>query len=68
MENFAYYVFLVIAAIVAVFVLKKVAGCLMKTIFLAVIVAVLLAIYFLYFKGYAVSRLLFPGLVKRLCN
>lgn len=51
MENFAYYVFLVIAAIVAVFVLKKVAGCLMKTIFLAVIVAVLLAIYFLYFKG-----------------
>lgn len=51
MENFAYYVFLVIAAIVAVFVLKKVAGCLMKTIFLAVIVAVLFAIYFLYFKG-----------------
>lgn len=51
MENFAYYVFLVIAAIVAGFVLKKVAGCLMKTIFLAVIVAVLLAIYFLYFKG-----------------
>ena len=33
MENFAYYVFLVIAAIVAVFVLKKVAGCLMKSIF-----------------------------------
>lgn len=50
MENFLYYVFCVIALIVAVFVLKKVAGCLIKSIIFAVIVAVLAVVYYIYFK------------------
>lgn len=51
MENLAYYIFCILAFIVAVVVLKKVAGCLLKTVLIGVIVAILLAIYFLYFKG-----------------
>lgn len=50
MENFGYYIFCIIALIVAIFIFKKVAGCLMKTIFFAIILAVLAAIYFMYFK------------------
>lgn len=50
MGSFVYYVFLIIAVIVAVIVFKKVAGCLMKSLFVAVIIAVLAALYFLYFK------------------
>ena len=51
MGNFAYYVFCVIALIVAIFVLKKMAGCLIKTIIFAIVLAVLAAIYFLYLKS-----------------
>lgn len=50
MEDFVYYIFCVIALIVAIFILKKVAGCLIKSIIFAVIIAVLVAIYFLYIK------------------
>lgn len=50
MENFAYYIFCIIAAIVAIIVLKKVAGCLMKSLFFAVIITALVALYFWYFK------------------
>ena len=50
MENFAYYIFCIIDAIVAIIVLKKVAGCLMKSLFFAVIIAALVALYFWYFK------------------
>ena len=50
MGSFAYYVFIIIAAIVAIIVFKKVAGCLMKSLFFAVIIAVLATLYFLYFK------------------
>jgi len=50
MENFAYYIFCIIAIIVAILVLKKVASCLIKTIAFAVIVAILAVIYFMYFR------------------
>lgn len=50
MENFAYYIFCLIALIVAIFIFKKVAGCLIKSIIFAVILAVLVALYFMYFK------------------
>lgn len=43
MENFGYYIFCIIALIVGIFVIKKVAGCLMKTIFFIIIIAVLAA-------------------------
>lgn len=50
MENFTYYIFCLIAVVVAFFVLKKIAGCLIRTIILAVVVAVLAAIYYMYFR------------------
>lgn len=50
MDNFAYYIFCIVAIIVAVLVLKKVAGCLIKTVIFVAIVAALAAVYFLYFK------------------
>lgn len=50
MENFAYYVFCIIALIVGVFVVKKVAGCLIRTVILAVIIAALAVVYYMYFR------------------
>ena len=50
MEIFAYYIFCIIAAIEAIIVLKKVAGCLMKSLFVAVRIAALVALYFWYFQ------------------
>lgn len=50
MENFAYYIFCLIALIMAILIFKKVAGCLIKSIIFAVILAVLVALYFMYFK------------------
>ena len=50
MENFAYYAFCLVAIIIGIIVLKKVAGCLMRTLFFAAIIAVLAALYFIYFK------------------
>ncbi len=51
MENIAYYIFCIVAFIIAVVVLKKVAGCLLKTVLIGGIIALLFAIYYLYFKG-----------------
>lgn len=50
MENFLYYIFCILAIIVGVFIVKKVAGCLIRTIIFAAIVAALVVIYFLYFR------------------
>lgn len=50
MGNFGYYIFCIIALVVIFFILKKIAGCLMKTLVLAVLVGVLVALYFLVFK------------------
>ncbi len=50
MESFAYYIFCIIAAIIGIVIFKKVAGCLMKSLFFALIIAVLAAIYFWCFK------------------
>lgn len=50
MENFSYYIFCIIALIVGVFIIKKVAGCLIKTIIFAVIIAALAIIYYMYFR------------------
>jgi len=50
MESFTYYIFCIVAVVVAFFVIKKIAGCLIKTIIMAAVVAVLAAIYFLYFR------------------
>ncbi len=46
MNNFGYFVFVIIAVIIGVTIIKKVTSCLIKGIFLAVIVAVLVILYF----------------------
>ncbi|MCD8297812.1 MAG: hypothetical protein LUC88_09595 [Prevotella sp.] len=48
--DFAYYIYCLIGLIVAIFVFKKVAGCLIRTIIFAIILAVLVAIYYYFFK------------------
>lgn len=50
-ENFISYIFGLIAFIVGIVIFKKVAGCLLKTIVIAVVVAVLFIIYFMFIKG-----------------
>ncbi len=48
--DFAYFIFVLIAIVVAVIVVKKITGCLIKTAILAVLVAALAYIYFTYFR------------------
>lgn len=50
MENITYYIFVLVAIIVGFIIIKKVTTCLIKTLLCAIVVAVLLAIYWLYFK------------------
>jgi len=50
MENFSYYIFCIIALIVGVFIVKKMAGCLIKTIIFALIIVALAIVYYLYFR------------------
>ena len=45
-NNFAYYVFALVAVVVAFLVIKKVASCLFRTIVGVVVVAVLAYLYF----------------------
>ena len=49
MGNIGYYIFVLVALIVAFLVVKKVASCMIKTVVLLAIVVALAAIYFLYF-------------------
>lgn len=48
--EFLYYLFCIIAAIVAFLIIKKVAGCLIRTIIFIVVIALLGIIYYMYFK------------------
>ncbi|MGN1374941.1 MAG: hypothetical protein ACI4V5_00140 [Prevotella sp.] len=50
MENFMYYIFCLIALVIGIVLFKKVAGCLIKTIVFAVIIAALAVVWYLYFK------------------
>lgn len=50
MGNYAYFIFLVLAFIVGIIILKKVAGCLMKSVLFVIIIAVLVAVYFIFLK------------------
>ena len=46
-----YYIFVLVALIVAFIVVKKVASCMIKSVILLAMVAVLAAIYWLYFMN-----------------
>ena len=48
-SQFGFYIFCIGAFIVAFMLLKKLAGCLVKTVIMAIVLAVLAAIYYFYF-------------------
>ena len=50
MDNFGYYVAGLILLIVGFLVMKKVASCMSKTVVTLVLVAVLVAVYYLYLR------------------
>ena len=50
MENIGYYLFILVAIIVAFLTIKKVTTCLIKSVVLIVLVAVLAFVYFMYLK------------------
>ena len=50
MENFGYYIFCIIAFVVAFLLVKKVAGCMIKTVIMAIVIALLAAIYYFCFS------------------
>ena len=49
MGNIGYYIFVLVALMVAFIVVKKVASCMIKTVVLLAMVAALSVIYYLYF-------------------
>lgn len=50
MQNIGYYIFILVAIIVAFLIVKKVTTCLVKSIVLIVLVAVLGYIYWMYLR------------------
>ena len=50
MGNLGYYIFILVAIIVAFLIIKKVASCLIRSIVAIVLVAILAYIYWMYLK------------------
>lgn len=50
MQNIGYYIFILVAVIVAFLVVKKVTNCLIKSVVAIVLVAVLAYIYWMYLR------------------
>ena len=50
MDNIGYYIFLLVAVIVAFLIIKKVASCLIRSIVLIVLAAVIGYIYWMYLR------------------
>lgn len=48
MENFGFYIFCIIAFVVAFVMVKKITGCLIKTAIFLALAAVLAAVYFIW--------------------
>lgn len=48
-SQFGYYIFCILAFIVAFLLVKKIAGCMIKTVVMAVLLAILAGIYYMYF-------------------
>lgn len=49
--DFTYYIYVLIAIIVGIVVIKKVASCLFRTVFTIALLVVLCVIYFYFFRG-----------------
>lgn len=50
MSNITYYVAILLMIIIGFFVVKKVAGCLIRSIITLILIAIIIAIYWLYLK------------------
>lgn len=50
-HNFTYYIFCLVALVVGFLVVKKITGCLIKTIFMGLLVAALAYVYYRYFRA-----------------
>ena len=50
MYSLVYYIFCIIAVIVGFLIIKKITGCLIKTLIALVVAALLAAVYYLYLK------------------
>lgn len=50
MGNIGYYIFILVAIIVAFYIIKKVASCLIRSIVTIVLVAILVYIYWMYLR------------------
>ena len=48
MDNFLYYIFILISLIVGIFVIKKITGCVFKVIVALAVAAILIALYYLH--------------------
>jgi len=48
MDNFLYYIFILIALVVGIFVIKKITGCVFKVIVARAVAAILIALYYLH--------------------
>ncbi|MGI6223073.1 MAG: sulfate transporter [Prevotella sp.] len=49
--DFTYYIYVLIAIILGVFIFKKVASCMIKSVLTAILVAALIVIYYFFFRG-----------------
>ena len=50
MDSLGYYIFCIIAVIVGFLIIKKITGCLIKTLIALVVAALLADVYYLYLK------------------
>lgn len=49
-SNFSYYIVVLLMIIIGFIVFKKVAGCMIRTVITFILVAILTALYYFYFK------------------
>lgn len=70
MENFMHYIALLLIIIVGFFVVKRVAGCMLRTVVTLILMAVLAFLYFKYFRGSGLSlqSLIGDGLIDKLVS
>lgn len=50
MNSIGYYIFCILAVIVGFLVIKKITGCMIKTLIALIIAAAMAAVYFMYIK------------------
>lgn len=50
MQQFSYYIFCIVALIIGFLLIKKITGCMIKTVIAVIVAAVLAAVYYCYMK------------------